>query len=90
MQVLRDEIVAARKHYHCDACHAWLQSNYGQQDVSADDWLVVQGAGADRWKIMPGQKYRKVTYRDGGELLTYRGRLDMDALCLRHDLFDKC
>lgn len=90
MQVLRDEIVTARKHYHCDACHVWSQSNYGQQDVSADDWLIVQGAEADRWKITPGQKYRKVTYRDGSELLTYRGRVDMDSLCLRHDLFDKC
>jgi hypothetical protein len=86
--VLRDTVQTARKHYPCDACHAWLRSNYGKNDVTADEWLTVEGAQADRWKIRPGTDYRKVVYVDGG-LYTYRARLDMDALCLKYELFDE-
>ncbi len=90
MIVLRDTTQTARKHYPCDACQQWDRSGYGENDVSIADWLIVQRARADKWKIMPGMQYRKVTYLDGGELMTYRARLDMDALCYRNDLFDEC
>ena len=60
-EILRDTIQTARKHYPCDACHQLIRSGYGQNDVSADDWLIVQGAHSDKWKITPGQLYRKVT-----------------------------
>ena len=43
---------------------------------------------ADKCKIRPGQRYRCVVFRDGRELVTQRARLDMDALCQRHDLYD--
>jgi hypothetical protein len=89
-EILRDTIQTAQKLYPCDACHQFDRSGYGQRDVSVDDWLIVQGVEADRWKITPGMQYRKVTYRDGGKLVTYRARLDMDALCQRNDLFDEC
>ena len=89
MEVLRDTIQTAKKFYPCDACHQWDRSGYGQNDVSADEWLTVEGAMADKWKIRRGQEYRKVVYKDGGDLVTYRARLDMDALCQRHELFDE-
>ena len=89
MEILNDTIQTASKFYYCDASRQFLQSNYGQNDVSADDWLIVQGAEADKWKIKPGDKYRKVTYKDGG-FYTYRGRIDMDSLCIRNHLFDEC
>lgn len=90
MRILSDKIQQAKKFYHCDACRAWLDSCYGQIDVSADDLLTVQGAEADKWKIRAGQEYRKIVYNDGGEMMTYRARLDMDSLCNRHKLFDEC
>jgi hypothetical protein len=87
MDILRDTTQAVRKHYKCNACDLFCWSGYGQRDVSADDWLIVQGAEADGWKIKPGTQYRKVVYRDGRDLVTYRARLDMDSLCQRNDLF---
>lgn len=86
--VLRDTVQTARKHYPCDACHLWLDAGLDQQDVSADEWLVVQGARADKWRITPGMHYRKVVYIDGGAWYTYRARLDMDHLCEQQNLFD--
>ena len=62
----------------------------GRSDVSADDWQVIEGAQADRWKITPNSKYRKLTIKDGPYILTVRNRLDVEAVCHRHDLFDEC
>ena len=90
MQVLSNTIQTARKHYSCDACQVFLRSNYGRDDVSADDWLVIEGAQADRWKITPGSKYRKMVLKDGDDILTVRNRLDVESVCKRHDLFDEC
>ena len=88
MFVLKDEVRTARKFYHCDA--SWMWNNYGPPSdaVTAVDRLVLDGAKADKWKIRPGQRYRCVVFRDGRELVTQRARLDMDALCQRHDLYD--
>lgn len=80
----------SRTAYPCDACQAFLRSNYGRNDVTADDWLVIEGAQADRWKITPNSKYRKLTIKDGTDILTVRNRLDVEAVCQRHDLFDEC
>ena len=87
MRVLWDTTHVARKAYRCDACDIWCRSGFGERDVSADDWLVAQGCEADRWKIRRGQRYRRVVYVDGRRLVNYRGRLDMDDLCERHNLF---
>lgn len=89
MDVLNDTIQTASKFYRCDACHVFLQSNYGQNDVGAADWLIVQDAESDKWKIKPGDKYRKITYREDGGFVTYRGRIEMDKMCARHELFDE-
>lgn len=89
MTPLRATWQIASKDYACDACAAWHRSGYGQQDVGADDWLIIEGAQADKWKIRKGEQYRKIVYKDGGEFVTYRARIDMDALAMRLDLFEE-
>ena len=89
MTPLKETTQYSSKFYQCDACAAWHRSGYGQQDVSADDWLIIEGAQADKWKIRKGAQYRKLVYKDGGEFITYRARIDMDALCLRLELFEE-
>jgi hypothetical protein len=89
MLVLKDEVRTARKFYDCDA--SWHWRNYGppaDEPLTPEDRLVLEGIEADKWKIRPGQRYRCVLLRDGRELVTQRARLDMDALCQRHDLYD--
>ena len=88
MFVLKDEVRTARKFYHCDASEMWRSYGPPETELTADERLVLDGAKADKWKIRPGQRYRCVVFRDGRELVTQRARLDMDALCQRHELYD--
>lgn len=87
--ILSDKERTARKFYDCDASYHWR--NYGPPPdvpLTADEVMVLEGAKADKWKIRPGQRYRHVVQREGQTLEVYRARLDMDALCQRHDLYD--
>jgi len=88
--VLTDEERTARKFYDCDASYHWR--NYGPPPpdvpLTADELLMLEGVKADKWKILPGQRYRYVVQRDGRQLAVYRARLDMDSLCQKHDLYD--
>ena len=88
MFVLTDEVRTARKFYDCDACEMWRSYGPPDKELTADERLVLDGVRADKCKIRPGQRYRCVVFRDGRELVTQRARLDMDALCQRHDLYD--
>lgn len=88
MNILSNTIQTAQKFYPCDACQAFLRSNYGPNDMSADDWLVIEGAQADKWKIKPGSQYRKVKVKVDGKILTIRNRLDLEWICDRLGFFD--
>jgi len=90
ISLLTDEIRVAKKHYRCDACDAWLDSNYGQKDVDADDWLTVEAAEACGWKILPSTEYRYIRYVEDGRFITVRHRLDMERVCYKYELFDAC
>lgn len=88
LKILSDTTQTAMASYPCDACEIWLITGYDQSDVSADDWLIVEGAKADKWKICKGTKYRKiVAIDDNGRFSTYRARIDMENLCNRLDLY---
>jgi hypothetical protein len=89
MRILSDTIQVARKHYPCDACAAWLNSGYGERDVTPDEWLVIQGAEAAKWKITPGSKYRRMRIVEDGEMQTVRNRLDVEQVCYVHGFFDE-
>jgi len=89
MRILSDVTHVAKKNHPCDACRQRNRSNCVKKDMSADDWLIVEAAKADNWKILRGQVYRKAVFVHEGELVTYRARLGMDALCLKNELFDK-
>ena len=88
MRFLSEKIVTAKQHHNCDASRVFLQSNYGANDISADDWLTVQACEADNWKIKPAQEYRKTVYGDMGKIYTFRARLDMDSICTRYEMYD--
>jgi hypothetical protein len=88
MTVLSDTIQTSMAFYPCDACEIWLNTGYDKPDVSVGDWLVIEGARADKWKIRKGVKYRKIISIDNGQFSTYRARLDMDNLCNRLDLYE--
>jgi hypothetical protein len=89
MRVLSDRTVKARKHHTCDASFAFNRAGLAKKDIDAEDWPVIERANTEGWKILPGQEYRNLTYVDGGELVTYKARLEMDAICQKYGLFDE-
>lgn len=88
MFVLKDKVQVARKFYICDASEMWRSYGLPENELTAEERLVLDGVKADKWRIRPGQRYRCLVFRDGRELVTQRARLDMDSLCQKHDLYD--
>lgn len=89
MKLISDTVHTARKTYICDACIAFFNVGIELSELHPDDRLVVADAQADGCRILPGQRYRKAVYVDGGEIVTYRARLSMDALCNDLELFEE-
>jgi hypothetical protein len=87
MQILTDEIRTARKHHKCDACYWWDRSNFGKEDVTADEWLIVEGCKADNYKVIPQSKYKYTSFVYDGMIQVFKGRLDMDKICIKYDLY---
>jgi hypothetical protein len=89
-RVLTDELVQARKHYPCDASYWWDRSGYGLNDCeTSEQRLIVEAAEADNWRILPGQKYRKVTGIFEGRMTTYRARPGMQSVIEQLGLTDE-
>lgn len=80
-RVLTSKLVQAKKHYPCDACYWWHRSGYSLDDCeTGEQRMMVEAAQADKWKILPGQMYLKVTGIFEGALTTYRARPGMQAV----------
>lgn len=80
-RVLSDELVQARKNYACDACYWWDRAGYGLDDCeTSEQRLIVEAAQADKWRILPGQTYRKIKGIFEGSLTTYRARPGMQSV----------
>ena len=78
----------AKKHYHCEASD-WLNNcQIDECDLTDDERLSVEGAKADGWKILPGQQYIQVRGKWEGEWQTFRARIDIDAICQRHNIYE--
>ena len=89
-RVFTDKIVTAKKHYRCDASEQWRRSCYTVADCeTSEQRLMVEAAEADKWLILPGQAYRKVTGIHEGDFCTYRARPGMDAVCADLDMWDE-
>lgn len=88
--VFTDAVVTAKKHYRCDASEQWNRAGYTLAECrTVQQRLMVEAAEADKWRILPGQAYRKVTGINDGAFCTYRARPGMDAVCNDLDLFDE-
>lgn len=89
-RVISSRTHVARKTYLCDASAIWRSSGYNLDDCQSNEQrLIVEAAESDRWKILPGQAYRKLTLVSDGSICTYRARIGMDSLCYQLGLFDE-
>lgn len=80
VDILSEKIVTARVDHRCDACRIFSDTGYGPDDLSPDEWAVVEKARAEKNMILAGQQYRRAVYADGGQLWTFKARLDMDEI----------
>lgn len=87
MTFLNEEVRKARKDHRCHACYWWSMSNFGELDVTPEDWTVVKQAEADGWKILKGQRYLYQTSVYDGAIQTFKGRLDMDEVCRKYGIY---
>ena len=86
--VLSETQPIASKKYSCDACYNFIDSGISKEDMDKADYEITRAAKKDGWAILHGMRYRKAVYIDNGILHTYRGRLDMDAICTKYELFN--
>lgn len=87
-QVFTDSEPISRKEYYCDAYRYFL-SNMAERDFNGDDLLIYQAAKADKFKIKKGTKYFKRTGLFDGMWQTFRARIDMHNLCIKHELYEE-
>jgi len=88
-RVFTDKTVIAKKHYRCDASELWNMACFTKAECETEDQiLAVEAAEADKWRILPGQAYRKVKGVNDDGFYTYRARIGMDSLCHYFDMFD--
>lgn len=89
MRELSNSFHIAKKFYCCDACDVLILSGMGERELDQEELNALRLAEDDHWKILPGMKYHKVVYIDENEeLCTYRGRLEIESICNKYDLFD--
>ena len=77
----------ARKEYRCQASE-WVNNMMGRDDFTPDELIIFDKAKAEKFKILKGTKYRKVSGIWEGESSVFRARPDMDDICLKYDLYD--
>lgn len=78
----------ARKEYDCDAW-PWIDnSNFGEEDFSAEEWEKIKEAESQKFKILPGTRYLKTVGKWEGEFTVFRCRSEINEICLKHGLYD--
>jgi hypothetical protein len=88
-RVISSEIITARKKHRCDASEWWCNSGVNLEDCETEEQRqAVRDAEADKWLILPGQKYLKVTGIYDGDICTFRARPGMNKVCLELDIYD--
>lgn len=87
MAILSDKVRRANKDHKCDACYWWDRSNFGQKDVTDVEWLVIETAKREGWKILKGSQYVFQSFVYDGDIQTFKARLDVDEVCRKYELY---
>ena len=88
MRVLVDKEAVARKDHRCDACETYRRVGYGKNEFSGLDRKTIDDCEKDGFMIKAKTKYRRLVYEDGGDIITFKARLDMDRLCQEFGFYD--
>jgi hypothetical protein len=78
----------ARKDYHCEACD-WLDNSCIEGEMEPEDEFLWQKIQQEGCKISKGEEYYFVTGSIGGEISTFKARIDANNLCNKYDLYQE-
>ena len=76
----------ARRDYHCQASD-WIFELDLKGQLSFSELRSIAKAKRDKWKIKKGDRYTKTKGKFYGEFAVFRARLDLDKICINHDLY---
>ena len=77
----------ARKDYHCEASD-WL-GNFSDDEFDEEELTVIARARHEGFKILKGERYTKTTGKWEGEFSTFRARIDLNNICIKHNAYDE-
>ena len=86
-EVSETKTVKARKEYDCNAAHRISNSDLGEIDFEAEDWLIIQKAKAENWKIKKGDLHIFTKGKFDGEFTTVRARIDLNKICEKYEIY---
>ena len=87
MEVIKETNPKARKNHDCDACNWLLRDGYTGMGYTRPELREISKARANKWQIVKGQNYIKCTYKDGGEIATFKGIPEIHEICLKYNLY---
>ena len=85
--LLTNKRPVARKEYNCMASDWIRECGWEDSDWSVDEATVIANAKRDDWMIRKGTRYVYQTGLFDGEIVTFRARVDLHAICVRHNLY---
>ena len=77
----------ANRDYHCQSSD-WINESDLLGELSFSELRSIANAKRDKWKIKKGDRYIKTTGKFDGEFTVFRARLDLDKICINHNLYD--
>lgn len=90
VEVIRETTPKAGKEYDCEAC-LWIINSSSISDdypfTFGEKRLLVR-ARRERWRIQSGQVYLRQVNKFDGDLLTFRARPEIHALCLKYHVYE--
>lgn len=88
--LIKESYPIAKKEYRCIAC-SFLMKAWEKDDVAEncteEEIESVKAAIRDEYKIKPGQKYLYQFIRDCEDVFSFRGRIDIDEICRKYNLY---
>ena len=80
----------AKRDYRCEASD--FLCSYSESDLKSDlsesEFLDYIRAKSERFKIIKGTRYKKITGKFDGEWAVFKARLDIDEICSRNDYYE--
>jgi hypothetical protein len=83
-RVLSQKITKARKDHPCDAWAALNDCGFQEDELSPVEWSLFNEGRT----IRKGELYLKQTGVSDGVFYTFRGRLELVALCHEREVWD--